>query len=31
MQNQDSISNSKGITPEKPQEIDKNIDAGMEI
>jgi conjugative relaxase-like TrwC/TraI family protein len=31
MQNQDSIRNSKGITPEKSQEINKTIDAGMEI
>ncbi len=30
-QNQDSISNSKDIPPEKSQEINKNIDAGMEI
>ena len=30
-QNQESISNSKEITQEKPQEINKNIDAGMEI
>jgi hypothetical protein len=30
-QNQESISNSKEITQEKPQEINKNIDVGMEI
>ena len=30
-QNQESISNGKGITPEKPQEINRNMDAGMEI
>jgi hypothetical protein len=30
-QNQESISNNKSITPEKSQEINKNMDAGMEI
>ena len=30
-QNQESISNDKSITPEKPQEINKNMEAGMEI